>query len=97
MSTANLYYTEPETYYHIDIGYGSVYAHYRSTEYLAPEKAERAAGIVQALNHYLTNGIQLESLELLVPLLEELREMGFYMVNDETKKLYDTEYGTVVC
>ena len=94
-----LYMTVPETYYHIDIGFAGVYAHYRATEYLSPEAAERAAGKVQALSHYLRDGsIYLESLENITKILEELREMGFYMVNNETKQLYESEYGmTVTC
>lgn len=84
------YIEEPSEEYHIDIGYQNVFAHYRGEEYLDKGVADRAAAIVMSLAYLMGSGIRLESLETITGLLQELKDLGFYMVNNETKQTYDS-------
>ena len=75
--------------YHYDIGYGGLFAHYRSTE---PPKFEEKDVIacLMSLRLYFDQdkkGITLDNVAHMTGRLQELRDMGFYLVNFETKDM----------
>ena len=82
---------ELEHQYHYDIGYGGLFAHYRSSE---PPKFEEKDVIscLMSLRLYFDQdkkGITLDNVAHMTGRLQELRDMGFYLVNFETKKFAD--------
>lgn len=85
---------QEDTQYHYDIGYGGLFAHYRST---VPMRAdpEFITGLLKTLKSHMSTekkGVLLEDLAGLMDCYEQLREAGFYMVNFETKTM--SEAGT---
>ena len=81
----------PKLEYHFDVGYAGVYAHYRSTD--APEIDEKKlVDTMSSLALYFDKnkkGVTLDNITHLTDMLKTMKDMGFYMVNFESKTMLE--------
>ena len=92
----NMFHSDPQPQFHYDIGYGGVFAHYRS-ETPPDFDPKKVVNCLMAIKQYKDKGgFRLDNVGHLFDQMQELSNMGFYLVNFETKKMSEDVFNSAL-